>query len=127
MKLTETFLSQVAFQMVMRPASFDIADDPTLLSRLKPLVDIVDSASNTFETQIPWLPTVSSLRKILSSARIYGIIKKEIHKRKSSGIQRRDALQQMLDDGESTVHILGVCKGGSTIQAPGSNSLYSSC
>ncbi|KAJ6060317.1 hypothetical protein N7444_002171 [Penicillium canescens] len=102
---------EVAFQMVMRPASFDIADDPSLLSRLKPLVDIVDSASNTFESQIPWLPSASSLRKILSSARLYGIIQKEIHKRKRSGIQRRDALQQMLDDGESTVHIFGFMLG----------------
>jgi sterol 14-demethylase len=113
--------------MVMRPASFDIADDPTLLSRLKLLVDIVDSASNTFEGQIPWLPIASSLRKISSSARIYSIIQKEIHKRKRSGIQRRDALQQMLDDGESTVYIFGVCMGGSKIQATETNGLYSSC
>jgi sterol 14-demethylase len=127
MELTETVLLQVAFQMVMRPASFDIADDPALLSRLKTLIDIVDSPSNTFESQIPWLPSASSLRKIPSSARIYGIIQKEINKRKSSGIRRRDALQQMLDDGESTVHIFGVCIGGSKIQALVTNCLYSSC
>ena len=127
MELTETVLLQVAFQMVMRPASFDIADNPALLSRLKTLIGIVDSPSNTFESQIPWLPSASSLRKISSSARIYGIIQKEINKRKRSGIRRRDALQQMLDDGESTVHIFGVCIGGSKIQSSETNSLYSSC
>jgi hypothetical protein len=101
-------LLQVAFQMVMRPASFDIANNPALLSRLKRLVDIVDSPSNPLKSQMPWLPSFSSLRKISASARLYGVIQKEVNKRKSSGIRRKDTLQQMLDDGESTVDIFGV-------------------
>ncbi|KAJ5320610.1 hypothetical protein N7508_000893 [Penicillium antarcticum] len=100
---------EIAFQMVMRPASFDIADDPALLSRLKPLVDLVDSTSNTSESS--WLPNISSLCKISASARIYRIIQAEIQKRRSSGSHKRDTLQQMLDDGESSFHIFGLMLG----------------
>ncbi|KAJ5756942.1 uncharacterized protein N7511_007124 [Penicillium nucicola] len=98
---------EIAFQMVMRPASFDIAEDPALLSRLKPLIDTIESPSS----ESSWLPSISSFRKVSASARIYGIIQRQVHNRKSSGSRRRDALQQMLDDGESTVHIFGFMLG----------------
>lgn len=93
----------------MRVASSDIANDPILVSRLKPYVDGVDSIANPYSTWLPWLPGSVFFHKFLCSVRIYRIVHKLVRARKGSEIKKNDMLQQMLDDGESTPQIFGVC------------------
>jgi hypothetical protein len=93
----------------MRIASADIANDPILLSRLKPLFDGVDNTDNPYSTWLPWLPGPVLIRKFFCSFQAYRFVQSAIRARQRSGIKADDMLQQMLDDGESTAHIFGVC------------------
>lgn len=90
-------------------ASFDIANDPVLLARLKSLVDTVDSITNPYSTWLPWLPAPAMFQKFFASVQIYWIVQAAIHTRKRSGIKRDDMLQQMIDEGDDTIRIFGVC------------------
>ncbi|KAJ5787013.1 Cytochrome P450 [Penicillium paradoxum] len=98
-------LHDVTFQLVMRVASSDIASDPMLVSRLKPLIDGVDSVANTHSTRFPWLPGPVLFHKLLCSLRVYRIVQKVIRVKKRNGTRRDDMLQRMLDDGEGTAPI----------------------
>ncbi|KAJ5963230.1 uncharacterized protein N7479_003106 [Penicillium vulpinum] len=104
-------LHEVTFQLVMRIASFDIANDPVLSAHLKSLVDTVDSIDNPYSTWFPWLPGPALFQKFFASVRIYRIVQAAINNRKMSGIKRDDMLQQMLDEGDGTVQIFGFMLG----------------
>lgn len=81
--------------------SFDVADNPALVSYLKGHYDIIDSSLKPFSVHFPWLPGPSTVKKIWASTSIYRTFKRAIQDRKNSGIHRVDALQQLLDAGES--------------------------
>ncbi|KAJ5446813.1 Cytochrome P450 [Penicillium cf. griseofulvum] len=98
-------LHEVTFQLVMRIASFDIANDPVLPARLKSLVDTVDSITNPYSTWFPWLPGPALFHKFFASLQFYRIVQAGINARKRSGIKQDDMLQHMLDDGDSTMKI----------------------
>ncbi|KAJ5270744.1 hypothetical protein N7505_006502 [Penicillium chrysogenum] len=104
-------LHEVAFQLVMRIASFDIANDPVLSARLKSLVDTVDSITNPYSTWLPWLPGPALFHKFFASVQIYRIVQAAINARKRSGIKRDDMLQQMIDEGDGTIQIFGCMLG----------------
>ncbi|KAJ5501899.1 Cytochrome P450 [Penicillium fimorum] len=104
-------LHEVTFQLVMRIASFDIANDPVLSARLKSLVDTVDSITNPYSTWLPWLPGPALFHKLFASLQIYRIVQAGIIARKRSGTKKDDMLQQMLDDGDSTIRIFGCILG----------------
>ncbi|KAK4867193.1 hypothetical protein LT330_000703 [Penicillium expansum] len=104
-------LHEVTFQLVMCIASFDIANNPMLLARLKSLVDTVDSITNPHSTWFPWLPGPALFHKFFASVQIYRIVQAAIHARKRSGIKRNDMLQQMIDEGDSTIRIFGCMLG----------------
>ncbi len=89
--------------------SFDVADNPALVSRLKSHYDIIDSSLKPFSVHFPWLPGPSTVQKIWASASIYRAFKRAIQDRKNSGIHRADALQQLLDAGESDAWVARVC------------------
>ena len=93
----------------MRFASFDIANDPVLSARLKSLVDTIDSITNPYSTWLPWLPGPALFYKFFTSVQVYRIVQEAINTRKKSGIKRDDMLQQMIDDGDGTIQIFGVC------------------
>ncbi|KAJ5541891.1 Cytochrome P450 [Penicillium sp. DV-2018c] len=102
---------QITFRLVMRIACADIANDPILLARLKPLFDGIDNTGNPYLTWFPWLPSSVFFQKILCSIGTYRSVSSIIEDRKRSGIKADDMLQQMLDDGESTTHIFGFMLG----------------
>ncbi|KAJ5144230.1 Cytochrome P450 [Penicillium bovifimosum] len=102
---------QITFHLIMRIACADIANDPILLSHLKPLFDGVDNPGNPHSTWLPWLPGPVFFQKILCSIQTYRSVQSAIKARKRSGIKADDMLQQMLDDGGSTTHIFGFMLG----------------
>lgn len=101
-------LAQMTFQTIMATGFFEISRDLSLSSEFRSLIDVVDSPANPYMTWWPWLPNMLMIRKMISVARIYLIVRKQINIRKASGVRRNDAVQHMLDDGESTIQILGV-------------------
>ena len=80
-----------------------------LSARLKSLVDTIDSITNPYSTWLPWLPGPALFYKFFASVQIYRIVQAVINTRKTSGIKRDDMLQQMIDDGDGTIQIFGVC------------------
>lgn len=92
----------------MSTGFFDISNDPALCSQFKSLVDVIDSPANPYATWCAWLPNTLMLRKLVSAARMYLIVRRYINIRKRDGVRRNDAVQQMLDDGDSTTQIFGV-------------------
>ncbi|KXG52447.1 Cytochrome P450 [Penicillium griseofulvum] len=104
-------LHEVTFQLVMRIASFDIANDPALSARLKSHVDTVDSITNPYSTWFPWLPGPALFQKFFASVQIYRIVQAGVNARKKSGVRKDDMLQQMLDDGDSMIQIFGCILG----------------
>lgn len=88
--------------------SFDIADNPALVSRLKGHYDIIDTFLKPFSVHFPWLPGPPTVQKLWASASIYRAFKRAIQDRKNSGFRRADALQQLLDAGESDAWVARV-------------------
>ena len=101
-------INQVTFQTMMTTGFFDLSNDIALCSEFKSLVDIVDSPANPYATWCSWLPNMLMFRKIISAVRMYLIVRQQVRMRKASGVTRNDAVQHMLDDGESTTQIFAV-------------------
>ncbi|CAG8283799.1 unnamed protein product [Penicillium salamii] len=104
-------IHEMTFQTIMATGFFEISRDLSLSSEFRSLIDVVDSPANPYMTWWPWLPNMLMIRKMISVARIYLIVRKQINIRKASGVRRNDAVQHMLDDGESTIQILGFILG----------------
>ncbi|PYI09243.1 cytochrome P450 [Aspergillus sclerotiicarbonarius CBS 121057] len=102
----------VTFQMIVRAvSSFDVADNPALVSRLKYSYDIIDASVKPIATNFSWVPGLATFRKLWASMSVYRIFSKALEERKSSGVRRQDALQQLLDTGESSRCIVGFMMG----------------
>ncbi|RAL03242.1 cytochrome P450 [Aspergillus ibericus CBS 121593] len=102
----------VTFQMIVRAvSSFDVADNAALVARLKKFYDIIDASVKPLTTNLAWVPGFATFRKVWASMNVYRIFSKALEERKSSGIKREDALQQLLDSGESSKCIVGFMMG----------------
>lgn len=96
--------------MIIRSvSSTEIADDSALVCRMKRLYDIIDSSFRPFSLWFPSLPGPGTFQKLWASKTIYSIFKRAVDERKSSGVRKQDVLQQLLDAGEGTMCIVGVC------------------
>lgn len=95
--------------MIIRAvSSYEVAEDPALVSRLKYLYDIIDSSVKPLAVQFPWIPGFATFRKLWASMSVYRIFNHAVHERKQSGIKRDDTLQQLLEAEEGHQCILGV-------------------
>ena len=89
----------------------EIADDPTIVLRLKHLYDEVDEGNTPTAILLPWLPSRGAIRKLFATKRIYDIITQAIHKRLESGKPRDDTLQMLLDSGDDNMVVVGFMMG----------------
>lgn len=82
---------QVTFQMIIRAVtSFDVAENPALVSRLKYFYDIIDASVKPMTSGFSWVPGLAMLRKLWASMSVYRIFTNALDERKSSGISRPD-------------------------------------
>lgn len=96
--------------MIIRAVtSFEVAENFALVARLKHYYDTIDSSFKPFLSILPWIPGPSTILKVWASIKIYRIFKGAIRVRKTGGEYRKDALQQLLDAGESETCVTGVC------------------
>ncbi|PWY76114.1 cytochrome P450 [Aspergillus sclerotioniger CBS 115572] len=103
---------EVTFQMIIRAVtSFDVAENPALVSRLKYFYDIIDASVKPMASRFSWVPGLAMLRKLWASMSVYRIFASALDERKRSGVSRPDALQQLLDSGESSNCIVGFMMG----------------
>ncbi|CAG8018948.1 unnamed protein product [Penicillium olsonii] len=118
-------IHEVTFQTMMTTGFFDLSNDIALCSEFKSLVDIVDSPANPYATWCSWLPNMLMFRKIISAVRMYLIVRQQVRMRKASGVTRNDAVQHMLDDGESTTQIFAFILGLSLAGARATGTIVS--
>ena len=96
--------------MIIRSvSSHDVAENPGLVSRLKLLYDRIDSSVKPTTLRVPGAQKLATLQKLWSSISVYRIFNNAVEERQRSGIKRDDALQQLLDAGESKQCVVGVC------------------
>ncbi|KAF7325856.1 Cytochrome P450 [Mycena kentingensis (nom. inval.)] len=100
------------FQTTVRSlSSNEIADDMTLVARLKTLYDRLDTSTTPATVLLPWLPTPAMLKKLWATKEIYEIVVRAITAREESGIARNDTLQMLLDAGDDKLTVVGFIMG----------------
>jgi hypothetical protein len=100
---------QLVFQTTVRSLSCsEIADDATVVSRLKKLYDRLDGGTTPATVLLPWLPLPAMISKLLATKEIYDIVLRAIDAREQSGTSRNDTLQMLLDMGDEKLVIVGV-------------------
>ncbi|KAF6804614.1 cytochrome P450 6A1 [Colletotrichum sojae] len=105
---------RLVFQLTMRMVGCDeIAEDPELLRRTLRIFEGIDSASTATKIMFPWMPTLGHLRRVYSGAEMYMILEKVIRERREKGDDAKgmDALQYLIDQGDSTVEMVAFMVG----------------
>ncbi|PHH68465.1 hypothetical protein CDD82_541 [Ophiocordyceps australis] len=87
--------------------SHDIADDPKLLQESLAAYGRLDSSSG-IDVMFPRLPTPNRLRRMWAGAKLYWTFQKIITDRQTTGRSEPDALQVMMDQGDSDIVISSV-------------------
>ena len=109
--LTEPFDSiyRMVFKFTMRTvACNEIADDPVLLARTLKLYEEVESAASNLGIMYPWLPLPSKFKRFYAGSQLYMIFKRVVDERKKTSRREDDALQYLLDQGDSVTDIITV-------------------
>ncbi|KAL4079630.1 cytochrome P450 [Scleroderma citrinum] len=103
---------ELLFQTTVRSiASDDIANDATLVARLKYLYDILDSGTTPATVLLPWLPTPSMLKKLWATHQVYKIVGCAVDARIRSGERRNDTLQLLVDAEDERLVMIGFIMG----------------
>ncbi|TIC90210.1 Obtusifoliol 14-alpha demethylase [Colletotrichum higginsianum] len=103
---------QLVFQLTMRMVGCDeIAEDPALMVRVLRIYESIDAASTATKIMFPWMPTVGHLRRVYSGAKMYMLLEGFIKQRKERGVGNDDALQFLIDNGDSTAEMVAFMVG----------------
>ncbi|KAK5994274.1 Cytochrome P450 monooxygenase -like protein [Cladobotryum mycophilum] len=89
----------------------DIADDPKLAAKTLKLFEPLDTNS-TFQIIFPSLPTFQGLKKFVAGTRLHLTLSKIVADRKKTGRSNDDAMQVMIDNGDSNMSISMFIMGG---------------
>jgi hypothetical protein len=109
--ITDPFESiyEIVFQLTMRTVGCnEVADDPELVKATMSYNRTMELAGTPMAIMFPWLPSPGVIRKFYAGARMYMIFDKVAKARIAEGRRENDAMQVMLDQGDSTKDILGV-------------------
>lgn len=82
----------------------DIADDPKLLAETLRLYTTLGS-SNGLDVMFTWLPTPGRLYSKYCGAKLYFTFSRIMQKRRDTGTRGEDAMQIMMDAGDSDLDI----------------------
>lgn len=110
-------MNRLIFQLTMRTVgATEIAESPGIFSHAFSLVREIGENSSTARIIIPWLPTWRYTKRMIASLRFYMLINGFARERMATGRRENDALQLLLDDGESgrkvveVIHTMSHCK-----------------
>ena len=99
----------MVFKLTMRTvACNEIADDTHLLARTLSLYEDVEATATPFSIMFPWLPTPAKFRRLYSGSQLYMIFKRVVDERKKENRRENDALQYLIDQGDSITDIIQV-------------------
>ena len=109
--VTDPFESiyEIVFQLTMRTVGCnEVADDPELVKATMSYNRMMELAGTPMAVMFPWFPSRGVLRKYYAGARMYMIFNKVAKARLAEGRSEDDAMQVMLNQGDSIKNILGV-------------------
>lgn len=102
-------MNRLIFQLTMRTVgATEIAESPSLFSQSFKLVRQIGENSSTARIIIPWLPTWRYMKRMIAAMRLYMLINGFTRERTVTGRRENDALQLLLDDGESGTKVVEV-------------------
>lgn len=94
-------LFRLIYQLTHRSlGSNDVADNPKLLADTFAVYAPMNHSS-ALEIMFPGWPTPNKLRKMIGGARLYWTFSRNIDERRASGRKGTDALQDLIDHGNS--------------------------
>ncbi|GJC89255.1 obtusifoliol 14-alpha demethylase [Colletotrichum liriopes] len=103
---------RLVFQLTVRTVGCDeVAEDPDLLRRVLRIFESIDAAATATKVMFPWMPTSGHLRRVYSGAQMYAILEGVIKERKNRGVDGNDALQFLMDNGDSTLEMVAFLVG----------------
>ncbi|KAK2009263.1 cytochrome P450 6A1 [Colletotrichum eremochloae] len=103
---------RLVFQLTVRMVGCDeVAEDPALLQRMLHIFEGIDGAATATKVMFPWMPTVGHFRRVISGAKMYRILEGLIRERKARGVPGNDALQFLMDNGDSTIEMVAFLVG----------------
>jgi cytochrome P450 len=98
---------ELVYQFTMRTvACNDIADDPALLKKTLGLFEMVEAAATPFMIMYPWMPLWGKLKRVSGGGQLYIILKGIVDKRKKTGTRGDDALQYLMDQGDTLTEMI---------------------
>jgi hypothetical protein len=86
----------------------DLAEDKKLLSRTLNLYEKFEHTTSPMKVVFPWFPTPKWCLKMYYGVKLHSVFQQVIRKRQRTGLRLDDAVQQLLDEGESPLGITGV-------------------
>ncbi|ELU37407.1 cytochrome P450 [Rhizoctonia solani AG-1 IA] len=100
------------FQLTIRTAGArEIADSVEKCKELEKLYWKVEKGSTPMALLLPWLPSKARNEKVNSTGEIYAMFDQIIKDRQREGRREEDALQIFIDQGDSTIDIIGFIMG----------------
>lgn len=112
--MTDPFDSiyKMVFKFTMRTVCCnEIANDPALLNETLHLYEKIEATATPVSIMFPWLPTPAKFERFFTGLRLYRIFNRVIEERKKNDRRENDALQYLLDEGDSVVDIIQFVMG----------------
>jgi cytochrome P450 len=110
--ITDPFDSvyEIVFQLTMRTVGCnEVANSPEHLQNTLRWNQTIEQSSTMPAIIFPWFPSPALLRRTLAGIKMYRLFDNIIEERKRTGKKEKDALQYMIDKGDSTKDIISVC------------------
>ncbi len=97
----------MVFVLTIRALSCrEIAESDEAVKRIKQLYWDMEKASTPVNVMLPWLPTKSRKARNEATTELYLIVKKIVDDRREKGIAESDAMQSLIDAGDSVNDIV---------------------
>ncbi|EON68791.1 hypothetical protein W97_08049 [Coniosporium apollinis CBS 100218] len=112
--ITDPFESiyKIVYQLTMRTVGAnEIADDPVLLNKTLSLFETIEHSSQPSTIIFPWLASPAMIRRYIAGGKLYMVFKSIVDDRKRTGRREDDALQYLIDQGDSVNQIIGFVLG----------------
>lgn len=105
-------VDQLTFQLLLRGSTgAGIADNPTIVNRLKYMYDELDEGNTPAAIFFPWWPGRGLIRKLRATKTIYDTIVQATEARRKSEKPQDDTLQMLLDKGDDNTIVAGFVMG----------------
>lgn len=104
-----TSIYETIFRITMRMVGCnEVANSPELLKTSLKLFETVEKSTTATTMIFPWFPSIALIKRTVAGGRLYMIYKNIVEERKKAGRREEDALQYLLDLGDSVQEIITV-------------------